>query len=218
MNQSIQAKRKDGELVKLTLKRLTFEDIDQIMALQDEIVEGLEDQQLYVPSDREEIQSHFGTEGVLLGYVTEENELAALAIYLKRGYSPSNYGYDVGLEGEELLKVGQVDTVLVKADYRGNNLQYRMCSLLEEIAKEFKGKMTIFVDGGIRSGADVFKSLALGADAAVIARPFVTAVFGGGYEGVRSYIQKIGAELIDAMEMCGVSTLEEITSDCIWRL
>ncbi|MBC8581409.1 GNAT family N-acetyltransferase [Zhenhengia yiwuensis] len=136
MNQSIQAKRKDGELVKLTLKRLTFEDIDQIMALQDEIVEGLEDKQLYVPSGREEIQSHFSTEGVLLGYVTEENELAALAIYLKRGYSPSNYGYDVGLEGEELLKVGQVDTVLVKADYRGNNLQYRMCSLLEEIAKE----------------------------------------------------------------------------------
>lgn len=136
MNQSIQVKRKDGELVKLTLKRLTFEDIDQIMVLQDEIVEGLEDKQLYVPSDREEIQSHFGTEGVLLGYVTEENELAALAIYLKRGYSPSNYGYDVGLEGEELLKVGQVDTVLVKADYRGNNLQYRMCSLLEEIAKE----------------------------------------------------------------------------------
>lgn len=90
--------------------------------------------------------------------------------------------------------------------------------VLEEIAKEFKGKMTIFVDGGIRSGADVFKSLALGADAAVIARPFVTAVFGGGYEGVRSYIQKIGAELIDAMVMCGVSTLEEITSDCIWRL
>ena len=136
MNQSIQAKRKDGELVKLALKRLTFEDIDQIMALQDEIVEGLEDKQLYVPSGREEIQSHFSTEGVLLGYVTEENELAALAIYLKRGYSPSNYGYDVELEGEELLKVGQVDTVLVKADYRGNNLQYRMCSLLEEIAKE----------------------------------------------------------------------------------
>ncbi|ABX42618.1 FMN-dependent alpha-hydroxy acid dehydrogenase [Lachnoclostridium phytofermentans ISDg] len=89
--------------------------------------------------------------------------------------------------------------------------------VLEEIAKEFKGKMTIFVDGGIRSGADLFKSLALGADAAIIARPFVTAVFGGGYEGVRSYIQKIGAELIDVMEMCGVSSLDEITSECIWK-
>lgn len=89
--------------------------------------------------------------------------------------------------------------------------------VLEEIAKEFKGKMTIFVDGGIRSGADLFKSLALGADAAIIARSFVTAVFGGGYEGVRSYVQKIGAELIDVMEMCGVTSLDEITSDCIWK-
>lgn len=89
--------------------------------------------------------------------------------------------------------------------------------VLEEIAKEFKGKMTIFVDGGIRSGADLFKSLALGADATIIARPFVTAVFGGGYEGVRSYVQKIGAELIDVMEMCGVTSLDEITSDCIWK-
>ena len=75
--------------------------------------------------------------------------------------------------------------------------------------------MKIFVDGGIRSGADVFKALALGADAVIIARPFVTAVYGGAEEGVDAYIQKIGSELKDAMEMCGVSTLAEITRDCV---
>lgn len=136
MNEIIEAKRRGSEVVKLTLKQLTIHDIDQIMILQDEIVDSLEDKQLYVPSDREEIENHFETGGVLLGYVTEENELAALAIYVKRGYSSSNYGHDVGLEGEELLKVGQVDTVLVQSDYRGNNLQYIMCGLLEEVARE----------------------------------------------------------------------------------
>lgn len=136
MNQILEAKRKDGEVVKLTLKRLTVNDIDQIMLLQDEIINSLEDKQLYVPSDREEVKNHFETDGVLLGYVTQENVLAALAIYVKRGYSPSNYGHDVGVEGEELLKVGQIDTVLVKSDYRGNNLQYIMCDLLEEVARE----------------------------------------------------------------------------------
>lgn len=75
--------------------------------------------------------------------------------------------------------------------------------------------MKIFVDGGIRSGADVFKALALGADAVIIARPFVTAVYGGAEEGVEAYIQKIGSELKDTMEMCGVSTLTEITRDCV---
>ena len=87
--------------------------------------------------------------------------------------------------------------------------------VLEDIASEMKGKMTIFVDGGIRSGADVLKAIALGADAVLIARPFVTAVYGGGYDGVQTYIQKIGAELKDAMEMCGVSSIKEITRECI---
>lgn len=87
--------------------------------------------------------------------------------------------------------------------------------VLEEIAKAVDGSMKIFVDGGIRSGTDVFKALALGADAVIIARPFVTAVYGGGREGVEEYIQKIGSELADTMAMCGVSSLAEITRDCV---
>ena len=89
--------------------------------------------------------------------------------------------------------------------------------VLEEIADAVDGSMKIFVDGGIRSGTDVFKALALGADAAIIARPFVTAVYGGGREGVEAYIQKIGSELADTMAMCGVSSLSEITRDCVRR-
>ena len=87
--------------------------------------------------------------------------------------------------------------------------------VLEEIATAVDGSMKIFVDGGIRSGTDVFKALALGADAVIIARPFVTAVYGGGREGVEVYIQKIGSELADTMAMCGVSSLSEITRDCV---
>jgi len=87
--------------------------------------------------------------------------------------------------------------------------------VLEEIAKAVDGSMKIFVDGGIRSGTDVFKALALGADAVIIARPFVTAVYGGGREGVEAYIQKIRSELADTMAMCGVSSLAEITRDCV---
>ncbi len=87
--------------------------------------------------------------------------------------------------------------------------------VLEEIATAVDGSMKTFVDGGIRSGTDVFKALALGADAVIIARPFVTAVYGGGREGVEAYIQKIGSELADTMAMRGVSSLAEITRDCV---
>lgn len=82
--------------------------------------------------------------------------------------------------------------------------------VLAEIADAVRGKITIFVDGGIRSGTDVFKALAMGADAVVIARPYVTAVYGGGAEGVHLYTEKIGEELCDAMLMCGAASLKDI--------
>ena len=88
--------------------------------------------------------------------------------------------------------------------------------VLESIVKALEGSgMKILVDGGIRSGTDVFKALALGADGVVIARPFVTAVYGGEADGVRAYIDKISSELEDTMKMCGVSSLDEITRDCV---
>lgn len=52
-------------------------------------------------------------------------------------------------------------------------------------------------------------------DGVLIARPFVTAVYGGMADGVRAYIDKIGTELEDTMKMCGVSSLDEITRDCV---
>lgn len=88
--------------------------------------------------------------------------------------------------------------------------------VLESIVKALEGSgIKILVDGGIRSGTDVFKALALGADGVLIARPFVTAVYGGMADGVRAYIDKIGTELEDTMKMCGVSSLDEITRDCV---
>ena len=88
--------------------------------------------------------------------------------------------------------------------------------VLPEIAEALKGSgVKILVDGGIRTGVDVFKALALGADAVLICRPFVTAVYGGGEEGVKCYIDKIAAELADTMQMCGAHSLTEITRDMV---
>ena len=88
--------------------------------------------------------------------------------------------------------------------------------VLPEIADALKGSgVKILVDGGIRSGVDVFKALALGADAVLICRPFVTAVYGGGEEGVKCYIDKLAGELADTMQMCGAHTLAEITPDMV---
>ncbi len=87
--------------------------------------------------------------------------------------------------------------------------------VLKDIALAVGNDMKIFVDGGIRSGGDVFKALAMGADGVLIARTFVTALYGGEAEGVQTYIDKIGNELKETMEMCGAHRLDEINGDMI---
>ena len=87
--------------------------------------------------------------------------------------------------------------------------------VLPAIADAVGKQVTIFVDGGIRSGMDVFKALALGADAVLIGRPFVTMVYGGGAEGIQVYVDKLKAELSDTMSMCGAHSLAEIRRDMV---
>ena len=88
--------------------------------------------------------------------------------------------------------------------------------VLPAIAEAVKGKITIIVDGGIRSGVDVFRALALGADAVLIGRPLLTMIYGGGEEGFRVYMDKIIGELKSTMTMCGAASLKDITRDKVW--
>jgi isopentenyl diphosphate isomerase/L-lactate dehydrogenase-like FMN-dependent dehydrogenase len=88
--------------------------------------------------------------------------------------------------------------------------------VLPAIVDAVGGKMTVLVDGGIRSGMDVFKALALGADGVLIGRPFVNMIYGAGAEGVQVYVDKLKAELADTMAMCGAHSIDEISRDMIY--
>lgn len=88
--------------------------------------------------------------------------------------------------------------------------------VLPEIVDAVKGQIKIFVDGGIRSGVDVFKAIAMGADAVLIGRPVVPFIYAAGEEGFRVYMDKIVKELRDTMAMCGTPTFADISRDNIW--
>ena len=90
--------------------------------------------------------------------------------------------------------------------------------VLPAIAKAVKGKVKILVDGGIRTGADIFKAIALGADGVIIARPFVVAAYGGDEAGIKVLVDKLAGELADAMLMCGARTLKDISEDMVSKL
>lgn len=89
--------------------------------------------------------------------------------------------------------------------------------VLPGIVDAVKGKTRIIVDGGIRSGVDVFRALALGADAVLIGRPVLTSIYGGGEEGFKVYMDKIVGELKSTMTMCGAATLKDIDRGKIWN-
>lgn len=87
------------------------------------------------------------------------------------------------------------------------------CEVLPEIKQAVGDDMKIFVDGGIRTGADIYKALALGADAVLIGRTYAIAAVGGGADGVKLYTEKLIHELKETMIMTGCSTLADITPD-----
>ncbi|MCI8909809.1 MAG: alpha-hydroxy-acid oxidizing protein [Oscillibacter sp.] len=89
--------------------------------------------------------------------------------------------------------------------------------VLADIADAVGSRMTVLVDGGIRTGLDVFKALALGAHGVLIARPFVTMVYGGAAEGVQVYVDKLRSELADTMSMCGAHSLRDIRRSMVFR-
>ncbi|MFX1411430.1 MAG: alpha-hydroxy-acid oxidizing protein [Promethearchaeota archaeon] len=83
------------------------------------------------------------------------------------------------------------------------------------IVKEFKEKTKIFVDGGVRTGYDVLKMLALGAEAVLIGRDIVRAAIGAGIEGVSIHMNYLRKTLAKAMKMTSCMSLSEITEDIL---
>lgn len=82
--------------------------------------------------------------------------------------------------------------------------------VLPEIAEAVGNKMTVLVDGGIRSGMDVFKCLAAGADGVLVGRPFALSCVKGGVEGLKKTIALYQDQLISTMRMTGCHTIEDI--------
>lgn len=69
---------------------------------------------------------------------------------------------------------------------------------------------TLLMDGGVRSGVDVFRAIALGANAAMIGRPWVYALAGGGGCGVASLLQDLRQEFEITMALSGATRVSDI--------
>jgi isopentenyl diphosphate isomerase/L-lactate dehydrogenase-like FMN-dependent dehydrogenase len=106
---------------------------------------------------------------------------------------------------------------LVVSNHGGRVMDYGqgVAEVLPEIASRFKGRVQIIADGACRTGYDVIKYLALGADFAMIGRPIARMSLAGGAEAVNTYLDFVKSELRRAMLMTSCDTIDQITNSIL---
>lgn len=136
MIKEIFIKNKNGENVKAVIKYLDCTYIEKIVAAEKNIYKSLDDKNHYCCSSSKEFQKILSENGKIVGCVIKDtNEIAGIGVYVCHGYNEHNYGYDLGIDGEKLLEVGQIESTFVMEDYRGNSLQNTLYEILEDISK-----------------------------------------------------------------------------------
>jgi len=91
------------------------------------------------------------------------------------------------------------------------------CRALPPIADAVKGELAILADSGVRSGLDIARMVALGADAVLLGRAFVYALAADGQRGVEKLLDLMEKELRVAMTLTGARSIDQITSESLVR-
>jgi L-lactate dehydrogenase (cytochrome) len=101
---------------------------------------------------------------------------------------------------------------IVVSNHGGRQLDGAPSSIevLPEIADAVGSQMEVMFDGGIRSGQDVMRALALGAKSCMLGRAYAYGLGAGGQPGVAKAIDIIARELNTTMGLCGVNTIADI--------
>ena len=84
---------------------------------------------------------------------------------------------------------------------------------LPDIVEAVHGQTDILVDGGVRSGVDILRALALGARGVMMGRPWIWALAAAGEKGLNNYLTGLQQELRLAMTLTGVTRITDITTD-----
>lgn len=122
------------------------------------------------------------------------------------------------LSEEEAVKCADLGAKAIIVSHHHGRLPYAIppMMVLPSIKKALEGRdVKIIVDCGIASGSDVYKCLALGADAAAVGRSMLPSLEEGGVEGVSKFIKGVNDELRFVMSCTGFSHVADIDNRCI---
>jgi len=112
---------------------------------------------------------------------------------------------------------------IVLSNHGGRQMDYCRSSIeiLEEVTDALRAasvdmsKFEVFIDGGLRRGADIFKALALGAKAVGIGKPAIYALCAFGKEGVSRLVDQLHLEFATTMRLMGTNTIADIKREMV---
>lgn len=121
-------------------------------------------------------------------------------------------------DAKKAVEIG-VDGVIV-SNHGGRQVDGAIGTLdaLPSVVEAVSGKFPVLMDSGIRSGADIFKALALGAKAVLLGRPYAYGLAVGGESGVRSVLQNFKADFDLTMGLAGCRSVDEIGREALISL
>jgi len=114
------------------------------------------------------------------------------------------------LDAQQALRLNLPGLIVSNHGGRTLDTQPASAHLLRPVVDAVQGDAALLVDGGIRRGTDVFKALALGADAVLVGRPCVYGLAHAGARGVAHVLRLLRDELEMAMALCGCKTPQDI--------
>tara|TARA_Y100001960_G_C14638383_1_gene809490 strand:- start:711 stop:1229 length:519 start_codon:yes stop_codon:yes gene_type:complete len=152
------------------------------------------------------VETHMGC-GVSWDYLNEIRDQWQGALILKGILHPGDaeLAVEAGVDGIQVSNHGarQLDAVPAAID------------MLPAIARQVGGRASILFDSGVRSGLDVARALALGADFVMLGRAFVYAVAALGADGAELVVELLKLDLKLNMSQLGFSTVEELKSSAV---
>jgi L-lactate dehydrogenase (cytochrome) len=174
------------------------------------------------------LQGKRRTFGNLAGHLKISDDITSLSTWINSQFDTSLNWKDIDWirsiwPGKLILK-GILDVedaeiaaktgaqAIVVSNHGGRQLDGAPSSIevLPEIVEEVGSQVEIMFDGGIRSGQDVMRALALGAKSCMIGRAYAYGLGAGGEAGVAKALDILAKELTTTMGLCGVNTIAEI--------
>ena len=173
------------------------------------------------------------TFGNIVGHAKNVSDLSSLGTWTAEQFDPQLSWKDVAWIkerwGGKLILKGVLDVddakmaadtgadALIVSNHGGRQLDGApsSISMLPKIAEAVGDRIEVHMDGGIRSGQDVLKAMALGAKGTFIGRPFLYGLGAGGKAGVRQALEIIRKEMDTTLALCGKRNIHEATRDII---